>query len=110
MGSALLFEERSAEPDRGDAVAGVDVTEAQDRELVRAIGRGNEEAFRGLFRRYAPSAMALARRVVGQTDLAEEAVHEGFLALWRIPFAHAAMLGRGKAWVMATGDNRAVDA
>ena len=109
MGSALLFEERFAEPDRGDGVAAVDLTEAWDRELVRAIGRGNEEAFRGLFRRYAPSAMAVARRVVGQPYLAEEAVQEGFLALWRNPSAYKEMRGSVKAWLMATVHNRAVD-
>jgi len=103
MGSALLFEERFAERDRGDPMAAV------DRELVRAIGRGNEEAFRGLFRRYAPSAMAVARRVVGQTYLAEEAVQEGFLALWRNPYAYEEMRGSVKAWLMATVHNRAVD-
>jgi len=109
MGSALLFEERFAEPDRGDGVAAVDLTEARDRELVRAIGRGNEEAFRSLFRRYAPSAMAVARRVVGQPYLAEEAVQEGFLALWRNPSAYEEMRGSVKAWLMATVHNRAVD-
>src|SRR5437867_11972290 len=109
MGSALLFEERSAEPDRGDAVAGLDVTEARDRDLVRAVGRGNEEAFRGLFRRFAPSAMAVARRVVGQPYLAEEAVQEGFLALWRNPHAYEEMRGPVKAWLMATVHDRPVD-
>ncbi len=109
MGSALLFEERFAEQDRGDGVAAVDLTEARDRELVRAIGRGNEEAFRELFRRYAPSAMAVARRVVGQPYLAEEAVQEGFLALWRNPSAYEEMRGSVKAWLMATVHNRAVD-
>jgi RNA polymerase sigma factor (sigma-70 family) len=109
MGSALLFEERFAEQNRGDGVAAVDLTEARDRELVRAIGRGNEEAFRELFRRYAPSAMAVARRVVGQPYLAEEAVQEGFLALWRNPSAYEEMRGSVKAWLMATVHNRAVD-
>jgi RNA polymerase sigma-70 factor (ECF subfamily) len=109
MGSALLFEERFAEQNRGDGVAAVDLMEARDRELVRAIGRGNEEAFRGLFRRYAPSAMAVARRVVGQAYLAEEAVQEGFLALWRNPSAYEEMRGSVKAWLMATVHNRAVD-
>ena len=109
MGSALLFEERFAEQNRGDGVAAVDLTEARDRELVRAIGRGNEEAFRELFRRYAPSAMAVARRVVGQPYLAEEAVQEGFLALWRNPSAYEEIRGSVKAWLMATVHNRAVD-
>jgi RNA polymerase sigma-70 factor (ECF subfamily) len=109
MRSALLFEERFAEQNRGDGVTAVDLTEARDRELVRAIGRGNEEAFRELFRRYAPSAMAVARRVVGQPYLAEEAVQEGFLAVWRNPSAYEEMRGSVKAWLMATVHNRAVD-
>jgi RNA polymerase sigma-70 factor (ECF subfamily) len=109
MGSLLLFEERFAEPDRGGPMAALDLTDARDRELVRAVGRGNEEAFRGLFRRYAPSAMAVARRVVGQPYLAEEAVQEGFLALWRNPSAYEEMRGSVKAWLMATVHNRAVD-
>ena len=45
-------------------------------ELVQRIRRGDGEAFRGLFGRYAPSAMALARRVVRQPFLAEEIVQE----------------------------------
>jgi hypothetical protein len=66
MRSAPLIAARFEEPERGEPVGALDPIEARDRELVRAIGRGNEEAFRNLFRRYAPSAMAVARRVVGQ--------------------------------------------
>ena len=36
---------------------------ARDRQLVRRIEGGDEEAFRSLFATYAPSAMALAVRV-----------------------------------------------
>jgi RNA polymerase sigma factor (sigma-70 family) len=108
MGSALLCE-RPADPDPANASTMVDPTEARDRDLVRATGRGNEEAFRGLFRAYAPSAMAVARRVLGQAYLAEEAVQEAFLALWRNPFAYEEMRGSVRAWIMATVHNRAVD-
>jgi RNA polymerase sigma-70 factor (ECF subfamily) len=51
----------------------------------------------------------VARRVVGQPYLAEEAVQEGFLALWRNPSAYEEMRGSVKAWLMATVHNRAVD-
>src|SRR3990170_2204074 len=54
----------------------VDLSDARDRDLVQRIGRGDGEAFRGLFGRYAPSAMAIARRVVRQPFLAEEIVQE----------------------------------
>ncbi|MGZ8593229.1 MAG: sigma factor [Actinomycetota bacterium] len=42
-----------------------------------------------MFRRYAPSAMALARRVARQPFLAEEIVQEAFLAVWRNPGSEA---------------------
>ena len=64
---------------RGEALGVVDVSEAHDRELVDRLRQGDEDAFRGLFGRYAPSAKALALRVVRQSHLAEEIVQEAFL-------------------------------
>jgi RNA polymerase sigma-70 factor (ECF subfamily) len=87
-----------------------DLTEARDRELVRAIGRGDEDAFRGLFGRYAPSAMALARRVARQPFLAEEIVQEAFLAVWRNPSGYDQQRGSVRAWLMGMVHHRAVDA
>ena len=66
----------------------IDLAEARDRELVLGIRRRDEEAFRGLFGRYAPGAKALAMRVVRQSHLAEEIVQEAFMALWRNPAAY----------------------
>ncbi len=88
----------------------VDLSEARDRDLVRRIGERDDEAFRGLFRRYAPSAHALARRIVRQPFLAEEIVQEAFLALWRNPAGYDQQRGSVKAWLMGTVHNRAVDA
>jgi len=108
MGSVLLFEERTAGSGAGSPVA-VDLTESRDRDLVRRVAGGDDEAFRGLFRRYAPSAMALARRVVGQQFLAEEIVQEAFLALWRNPDGYDEERGSVKAWLMGMVHHRAVD-
>jgi len=63
----------------------VDLSGARDRELVRRVGDGDEDAFRRLFRRYGPTALGLARRIVRQPFLAEEIVQEVFLAVWRDP-------------------------
>jgi RNA polymerase sigma factor (sigma-70 family) len=94
---------------RSEPVGMVDVTEAHDRELVRRLREGDEDAFRGLFARYAPSAKALALRVVRQTNLAEEIVQEAFLAVWRNPGAYDAQLGSVRAWLMGMVHHRAVD-
>jgi RNA polymerase sigma factor (sigma-70 family) len=87
-----------------------DVSDARDRDLVQRIGRGDGDAFRGLFGRYAPSAMAIARRVVRQPFLAEEIVQEAFLAVWRNPEGYDQSRGSVRAWLMGTVHHRAVDA
>jgi RNA polymerase sigma-70 factor (ECF subfamily) len=87
----------------------VDLSETRDLDLVRRIAGGDEDAFRGLFRRYAPSALALARRVVRQPFLAEEIVQEAFLAIWRNPGGYDRGRGSVKSWLMAMVHHRAVD-
>lgn len=87
----------------------IDLVEARDRELVTRIRRRDEEAFRGLFSRYAPTAKALAMRVVRQSHLAEEIVQEAFLALWRNPDGYDEQLGSVRSWLMGMVHHRAVD-
>jgi len=90
-------------------VEAIDLAEARDRELVLGIRRRDEEAFRRLFGRYAPSATSLAMRVVRQSHLAEEIVQEAFMALWRNPAAYDDTRGSVKSWLMGMVHHRAVD-
>jgi RNA polymerase sigma factor (sigma-70 family) len=90
-------------------MAALDLSEARDRELMLRIDSGDQEAFRGLFRRYGPSAKALAFRVVGQTHLAEEIVQEAFTALWKNPDGYDQRRGSVKSWLMGMVHHRAVD-
>lgn len=87
----------------------IDVSEAHDRELVQRLRRGDEDAFRGLFGRYAPAAKALALRVVRQSHLAEEIVQEAFLAVWRNPDGYDSERGTVRSWLMGMVHHRAVD-
>jgi RNA polymerase sigma factor (sigma-70 family) len=86
-----------------------DLSEVRDRELILRIGKGDQEAFRGLFGRYAPSANALALRVVRQSHLAEEIVQEAFMALWKNPDGYDQQRGSVKSWLMGMVHHRAVD-
>jgi RNA polymerase sigma factor (sigma-70 family) len=88
----------------------VELSDARDRDLVRRIGRRDGEAFRGLFGRYAPSALAVARRIVRQPYLAEEIVQEAFLAVWKNPGGYDDRRGSVRAWLMGMVHHRAVDA
>ena len=86
-----------------------ELPDARDRDLLSRVGRGDEEAFRGLFRRYAPTAIALAERIVRRMHLAEETVQEAFLALWRNPDGYDPERGSVRAWLLSTVHHRAVD-
>jgi RNA polymerase sigma-70 factor (ECF subfamily) len=84
--------------------------DAHDRQLISGIAKGSEEDFRRLFRRYGPTALALATRVVRDPTLAEEIVQEAFLAVWRAPAAYDTSLGSVRAWLLGIVHHRAVDA
>ncbi|MEX0832726.1 MAG: sigma-70 family RNA polymerase sigma factor [Actinomycetota bacterium] len=87
-----------------------ELSDARDRDLLRQISDGDQEAFRRLFRQYAPTAQSLARRIVIQQFLAEEILQEAFLAVWKRPEAFDSERGSVRAWLMSLVHHRAVDA
>lgn len=95
---------------RSEPLGTTDVSEERDRDLLRRLLTRDEAAFRGLFARYAPTAKALALRVVRQQQLAEEIVQEAFMAVWRNPAAYEEQRGSVKTWLMGMVHHRAVDA
>jgi RNA polymerase sigma-70 factor, ECF subfamily len=93
------------------AVAVRDMEDARDRELLRTIRDGDPEgiAFRELFRRNAGVAKTVALRVTRSDALAEEAVQEGFLQLWRTPDRFDAARATVRRWLLTLVHARAVD-
>jgi RNA polymerase sigma-70 factor (ECF subfamily) len=87
----------------------LDLDEARDRDLMSRIRTGDQEAFRALFHRYAPTAMALARRVLRRPTLAEETVQEAFLFVWKAPERFDPERGSLRAWLMSVVHHRAID-
>jgi RNA polymerase sigma-70 factor (ECF subfamily) len=51
--------------------------------LVRASQGGNEQAIETLFRRYQRQLLGAARRILGNTEDAEDALQDGFLSAYR---------------------------
>lgn len=80
-----------------------------DLELHRRLTRGDREAFDELYRRYAGAAYGLAYRLTGQQLLAQDVVHDAFLALWRAPEAFDAARGAFRTFFLALVHHRAVD-
>jgi RNA polymerase sigma-70 factor (ECF subfamily) len=56
---------------------------ADDRRLVARCRTGERDACEELYRRHAPRVLGLARRMVGSSDDAEDAVQDVFLAVFR---------------------------
>lgn len=77
--------------------------------LLRRIQDGDREAFQTLADRLAPSALALATRVTANRHLAEEAVQEAFLDVWRRSDRFDAQRGGLRQWVLGVVHHKAVD-
>jgi len=80
-----------------------------DLELHRRLSAGDRGAFDDLYRRYAPSAYGLAYRLTGQQSLAQDVVHDSFLALWRAPEAFDPARGAFRTFFLSLVHHRAVD-
>ena len=89
----------------------MDEEEAQleDLELYRRVLSGDAGAFESLYRRYGRVAYGLALRVTGQAVLAQDVVHEAYLALWRAPEAYDPSRGAFRTFFLSLVHHRAVD-
>ena len=81
-----------------------------DAELLRRIAERDAGGFETIYRRYAPAAFGLAMRVLRQPTLAEEVVHDAFLAIWTAPDAYDATRGTFRMFLFSLVHHRAVDA
>lgn len=59
--------------------------ETSDLGLVRLVAAGEEDALRTVMARHGGLVFGLARRVLGDPTLAEEAAQDCFVALWKAP-------------------------
>jgi RNA polymerase sigma factor (sigma-70 family) len=83
---------------------------ASDGALVRRIAAGDQEALGALFDRYGRPAFALATRITGNPELAEDVVHEVFLRLWRDPSRYDPARGGFPGWLLAATHHLALGA
>jgi RNA polymerase sigma-70 factor (ECF subfamily) len=81
----------------------------EDLDLHRRLTAGDRDAFDELYRRYAPTAYGIAYRLTGQRLLAQDVVHDAFLALWRAPEAFDAARGAFRSFFLSLVHHRAVD-
>jgi RNA polymerase sigma-70 factor (ECF subfamily) len=80
-----------------------------DEALVALAARSEQSALAELYDRYARPAYGLALRVLRDEALAEDAVQEAFLALWRTAARFVPERGKASTWILTLVHRRAVD-
>jgi RNA polymerase sigma-70 factor, ECF subfamily len=80
-----------------------------DDQLVQLVALRREEALAELYDRYGRLAFGLAFRVLRDSALAEDAVQEAFLALWRGATRFVPERANGRTWILTLVHRRAVD-
>jgi RNA polymerase sigma-70 factor, ECF subfamily len=80
-----------------------------DEALVLLAARSEQTALAELYDRYGRLAYGLALRVLRDEALAEDAVQEAFLAVWRAAPRFVPERGRASTWILTLVHRRAVD-
>lgn len=83
--------------------------DSSDAALVLAIARWREDALAEAYQRHAGASFALARRLLGDRQLAEEVVQEVFLRLWHRPDRFDPERGTLRSYLLAQTHGRSVD-
>jgi RNA polymerase sigma-70 factor (ECF subfamily) len=80
-----------------------------DAALVQLVAGPDPDALAVLYQRHGAACYRLARRVTANDALAEDAVQEAFVGLWRDPAAYAPGQGSVLNWLLGLTHHKAVD-
>lgn len=80
-----------------------------DRALLARVRMGDGDALAALYDRYAATLIGLARGILRDPRLAEEATHDVFLGLWQNPAGYDASRGPFAGWLFRVARNRSID-
>jgi len=86
-----------------------DLAHLSDEALISLVGDADELALTELYDRYSALAYGLALRILRDQSLAEDAVQEAFLDVWRAADTFLAERARPSTWILTFVHRRAVD-
>ncbi len=80
-----------------------------DEALVAALAASDIAALAALYDRYGRLAYALAYRILGESESAQDVVHDAFLSAWRGARSYRRERGNARGWLLSIVHHRAVD-
>jgi RNA polymerase sigma-70 factor, ECF subfamily len=80
-----------------------------DEAVLALVARSEEAALAEIYDRFGAVAYGLALRVLRDEALAQDAVQDAFLALWRTATSFSPERGAARTWVLTLVHRRAVD-
>ncbi len=81
----------------------------RDEQLITLIAHGEKDALEVFYNRYARSVFSLARYMLRDQTLAEEATQDIFLNLWLKASSYNPQRGTPRAWFMSVAHHRIID-
>lgn len=79
------------------------------RTLLLGAARRDARAFRALYDATAPRLFGFALRILRQRELAEEALQDGYVAIWHAAAGYQATLAAPMTWMATIVRNKALD-
>lgn len=78
-------------------------------DAMRLCARGEQAGLRAIYDLEAPAMIGVAMRILRRRDLAEEAVHDCIVQVWRKAASFDAARGQARAWLYTVLRNRALN-
>ena len=87
----------------------LELAHLSDEALVALTGRADKSALAELYDRHGRVAYGMALRVLRDENLAEDAVQDGFMAVWKDAARYVPSRGKASSWIFTLVHRRAVD-
>ena len=86
-----------------------DAVEISDESLLARVASGDDDALGSLYDRFGRVSYGLALRILRDERLAEDAVQDAFIAVWRQAASFRPERANARTWVLTFVHRRAVD-
>lgn len=80
-----------------------------DDEMIARIARRDRKAFESFYDQYAPTLYGIMLKMLGDRAVADEALQETFIQVWRTADSFDRSRGTALGWLISMGRSRAID-